>query len=85
MDIEENRSLLSERVQRYVAKSMQGLEERTRTDICNGLLGLTIIEGYIEMEKKLLYIVNICRLDNKLLLCGYLLEYCLCPTLMGKI
>jgi hypothetical protein len=77
--------LLSERVQRYVAKSMQGLEKRTRMDICNGLLGWIIIEGYIEMKKKLLYIVNICRLDNKLLLRGYLLQYCLCPTLMGKI
>ena len=58
--------LLLERAQRYIAKSIQGLERRTRTDLCNGLLGGTSIEGYIDM-KKLLYIGNICRLDNQLL------------------
>jgi hypothetical protein len=58
--------LLLERAQRYIAKSIQGLERRTRTDMCNGLLGWTSIEGYIDM-KKLLYVGNICRQDNQLL------------------
>ena len=58
--------LLLERAQRFIAKSIQGLERRTRTDMCNGLLGWASIEGYIDM-KKLLYIGNICRQDNQLL------------------
>ena len=48
--------LLSERAQRYIAKSIQGLERRTRRDICNELLGWTFINilTLVLSEKKFL-------------------------------
>ena len=42
------------------------LPPQVKWSVPNGLLGWTSIEGYIDMNK-LLYIGNICRLENQLL------------------
>ena len=39
--------MLLERAQRFVAKSMQGLHRRTRSDMC--ILGWTTVDSYIDV------------------------------------
>ena len=58
--------LLLERAQRFIAKSIMCFSRRTRTDMCNGLLGWISLESYID-TRKLLFIGNLCRLDERLL------------------
>lgn len=55
--------LMLERAQHFIVKSIQGFENKTRTDKCTGLLGWTSIEGYINI-RKLLFLGRLCRLDT---------------------
>ena len=55
-----------ERAQNFIVKCIQGLEKRTRTDMCVSLLGWTSIESYINI-KKLLFLGRIYNIDNSML------------------
>lgn len=54
--------IMLERANRFVAKSIQGFDQRVRSDMCIGTLGWTTIEAYID-TKKLLFLGNLCRLS----------------------
>jgi len=53
--------LMLERAQHFIVKSIQGLENRTRTNMCNGILGWTCIEEYID-TKKLSFLGRLCSI-----------------------
>lgn len=63
MSINEINSL--ERCQRFNAKRIQGLDQKTRSEAATGSLGLWSMEGQID-KAKLLYLGRLCRLSATL-------------------